>query len=128
MQSSLLPRSFKITGMVIAVLAFLAPILFGMMESNSWEYGEPRRKIANAALLIGLLLIVLAKEKVEDEFIDFCRLRAFRAALLTGLIYFLLDYLGLFKGTLTGSSFGLMLAETLIYLMVFNLSKSGIGK
>ena len=128
MQTNLLPRSFKFTGILLTALAFLAPIVLGMLQPHSWEAGEPARKVANAVILLGLLFIILAKEKTEDEFISFCRMRAFRAALLTGLIYFLLDYTGVFSGAITGSSFGLMLAETLIYLAVFYISKSGIGK
>ncbi|RYE38300.1 MAG: hypothetical protein EOP48_27320 [Sphingobacteriales bacterium] len=128
MRPRLLPRSFKPVGLIVAVLAFLIPVVFGMLQSSSWEQAEPRRKIANAILLIGLLLVVMAKEKVEDEFIGFCRLRAFRAAILAGLLYFLLDYVGIFKGTIAGSAFGLMLAEIVIYLAVFYASKTGMAK
>ena len=128
MASYLLPRSFKITGLIVSALAFLATIFSGVLQPASWEDSEPRRKIANAVLLLGLLFIILAKEKIEDEFVGFCRLRAFRAALLTGLVYFLLDYTGVFSGNITGSSFGLMLAEMLVYLAVFYLSKPGVGK
>jgi len=126
MQSRLLPRAYKIVGMIIASLAFITPIIAGMLHAVTWEQSEPRRKIANSIVLIGLMLIVLAKEKVEDEFMNYCRLNAFRAALLAGVIYFILDYAGIFKGSIVSTSFGLILSEILVYLMVFHIQKLGI--
>jgi hypothetical protein len=126
MRSKLLPYSCKIVGLLIFFLAFMSPIVMGMLHPQSWEQTEPGRQIANTIMLIGLLLFILSKEKIEDEFVDFCRLRAFRAALITGIIYYLQDAFGTFKGNIVSSSFGLLIMELLVYVVIFYVAKAGL--
>jgi len=126
MKSKLLPHFYKILGISVCFLAFITPIIMGMvLELSNWELNEPRRQIASTIMLIGLLLFILSKEKIEDEFIDFCRLRAFRAALIAGIIYFLQDAFGTFNGNLANSAFGLLIMEIAVYIVVFYVSKAG---
>jgi len=125
MRTRLLPHSYKIIGLSVFVFAFVIPIIMGMLHQTSWEQTEPRRIIANTSMLIGLLLFILSKEKIEDEFINFCRLRAFRTAFIAGIIYFLQDALGTFNGNLVNSSFGLLIMEISVYIVVFYISKAG---
>ena len=126
MKSMLLPGSYKIVGLIIFILAFLVPILMGIKNPQSWEETESRRQVANAIMLIGLSLVLFSKEKIEDEFISFCRLRAFRVAFIAGIIYFLQDTFGTFNGNILHSSFGLIIMEIGVYLIVFYISKSGL--
>lgn len=127
MRSKLLPHPYKFIGLVVFILALLLPIILGALDGSSWEESAHRRHIAQTAMLVGLLIIILSKEKLEDEFIDFCRLRAFRAALIAGIVYFLQDVFGTFSGNLVHSSGGLLLMQTAVYLVVFHLMKSGVG-
>ena len=126
MRSRLLPYTFKIVGLLIFLIAFISPIILGMLQLQSWEQSEPRRQIANTIMLFGILLFVLSKEKIEDEFIDFCRLRAFRAAFVAGIIYFLQDAFGTFNGNILNSSFGLLIMELLVYVVIFYIGKAGL--
>jgi hypothetical protein len=125
MKSNLLPNFYKTVGLCVFSLAFVVPIIMGMLHQQSWEQTEGRRQIANAVMLIGLLVLILSKEKTEDEFINHCRLTAFRAAFITGIIYFLQDAFGTFNGNLVHSSFGLLIMEIGVYMVIFYISKAG---
>lgn len=126
MRSKLLPYSCKIVGLLVFLLAFISPIIMGVLQLQTWEQSEPRRQVANTIMLIGALLFILSREKTEDEFIDFCRLRAFRAAFIAGIIYFLQDAFGTFNGNILNSSFGLLIMQLLVYVVIFYGSKAGL--
>lgn len=126
MRSKLLPYPCKIVGCLVFLVAFISPIVIGMLQVQNWEQSEPRRQIANTIMLIGVLLFILSKEKIEDEFIDFCRLRAFRAAFIAGIIYYLQDAFGTFNGNILNSSFGLLIMELLVYVVIFYVGKAGL--
>jgi hypothetical protein len=113
-------------GLSLFLLAFLVPLVMGFLHEQSWEETAPRRFAAHAVMLIGLFLVILSKEKVEDEFVDYCRLRAFRAALFASIVYFLMDVFGTFSGNLVHSSFGLLMMQIGVYLLVFHIGKSGL--
>ena len=125
MKSKLLPHFYKVIGLCVFSLAFIIPIIMGMLHQQNWEQTESRRQIASTIMLIGLLLFILSKEKTEDEFVDYCRLIAFRAAFIAGIIYFLQDSFGTFKGNLVNSSFGLLIMEIGVYVITFYISKAG---
>ena len=125
MKTKLLPHFYKIIGLSVFSLAFITPIIMGMLHQQTWEHTEFRRQIANAIMLIGLLLLILSREKTEDEFVDYCRLMAFRTAFIAGIIYFLQDAFGTFKGNLVHSSFGLLVMEIGVYVITFSISKAG---
>lgn len=126
MNTILIPRQYKWIGLAVFLLSFVGLIVIGMLYPETWEQSEPRRKIASVLMLIGLLLLVLSKERVEDEFINDCRLRAFRTAFLAGIIYFILDSADLLQGAVIKSSFGLLIFEIGIYLIMFYISKTGL--
>lgn len=127
MRSALLPHKYKLIGLALFLLAFLVPIIIGFFDSQTWEETSSRRLAAHALMLIGLFVMILSREKVEDEFIDYCRLRAFRAALFASIIYFLMDVFETFSGNLVHSSFGLLLMQIGIYVLVFHIGKSGLA-
>jgi hypothetical protein len=97
----------------------------GMLHQQSWEATEGRRQVAHTIMLIGLLIFILSREKTEDEFINLCRLKAFRAALMAGILYFIQDAFGTFNGNFVHSSFGLLIMEIGVYVLVFYFSKAG---
>jgi hypothetical protein len=126
MQSRLLPRAYKIVGLTLFSLAFLVPIILGLVNQEPWEQTAFRRQVANSIMLFGLLLFMLSREKVEDEFVDFCRLRAFRTALIAGVIYFLQDAFGTLGGNLVNSSFGVLIMQIAVYVVMFYVLKAGL--
>ena len=125
MKSNLLPNSFKFLGVSIFALAFLIPIAMGLLNPQPWDDTENRRQIAQAIMLVGLLILILSKEKIEDEFINSCRLKAFKVAFIAGIIYFLQDAFSTYNGNLLNSSFYLLVMQIGVYCIVFYVLKAG---
>ena len=126
MKSNLLPNSFKFLGVTIFALAFLIPIAMGLLNPQPWDDTENRRQIAQAIMLVGLLILILSKEKIEDEFINSCRLKAFKVAFIAGIIYFLQDAFGTYNGSLLNSSFYLLVMQIGVYCIIFYVLKAGL--
>ena len=126
MKSNLLPNSFKFLGVTIFALAFLIPIAMGVLNPQPWDDTENRRQITQAIMLVGLLILILSKEKIEDEFINSCRLKAFKVAFIAGIIYFLQDAFGTYNGSLLNSSFYLLIMQIGVYCIIFYVLKAGL--
>ena len=126
MKTYLLPVSFKAIGLTIFALAYIVPIMMGVFDQKPWTETEFRRDLAQAIMLVGLLIVILSREKIEDEFISSCRLRAFSVAFIAGIIYYLLDAFGSsFSGDLVYSAFYLLIYQIGIYCFTFYFTKSG---
>jgi len=125
MKSNLLPNSFKLVGISTFLLAFIIPIIIGFVYKQSWDDTETRRQTAQAIMLVGLLTLILSKEKIEDEFVNACRLKAFKVAFIAGIIYFLQDAFGTYSGKLINSSFYLLMMQIGVYCIIFYILKAG---
>jgi putative Mn2+ efflux pump MntP len=77
-----LPHSFKKVGYITAIGTFIAMIARKYFEDSDWI-----RPILHGILLIGLLLISVSKEKLEDEFIDSLRSQSYRLAFIMAIVY-----------------------------------------
>jgi hypothetical protein len=77
-----LTHSFKKVGYIIAIGTFMAMIARKYFEDSEWI-----RPILNGILLIGLLLISVSKEKLEDEFIESLRSQSYRLAFIMAILY-----------------------------------------
>ncbi|MBT8265872.1 MAG: hypothetical protein KJO41_10535 [Bacteroidia bacterium] len=79
-----LPNAFKTVGLIIAVLAFLS--MFGrklLIEGDAELY----KSISRQALLIGLLLMSISKDKIEDEMTYSLRMQSYGFAFILGVLY-----------------------------------------
>ncbi|MFY9242617.1 MAG: hypothetical protein WAO74_06285 [Polaribacter sp.] len=81
-----LGNQFKKVGYIIAIGTFVIMIGRKYIENSEWI-----RPILHGILLIGLLIISLSKEKLEDEFIDSLRSQSYRLAFLIAIIYSLVQ-------------------------------------
>lgn len=77
---------YKKIGLIIAIGAFLLMIGRRFIENSEWV-----KPILHGTLLIGLLIISLSKEKLEDEFIDSLRSQSYRLAFLLAIVYSLVQ-------------------------------------
>jgi hypothetical protein len=77
-----LGNQFKKIGYIIAIGAFLL-----MIGRKYIEDSEGIRPVLHGILLIGLMVISLSKEKLEDEFIDSLRSQSYRLAFLLAIVY-----------------------------------------
>ena len=126
MKSNLLPNYFKFIGATTFALAFITPIVIGFINQQAWVETESRRQIAQTIMLLGLSAFILSKEKIEDEFINACRLKAFKVAFVSGIIYFLQDAFGTYSGALINSSFYLLMMQIGVYCIIFYILKAGL--
>lgn len=81
-----LSNRFKKVGYSIAIGAFILMIGRKYVENSEWV-----RPILHGVLLVGLLVISLSKEKLEDEFIDSLRSQSYRLAFLLAIVYALVQ-------------------------------------
>ncbi|TVZ55016.1 hypothetical protein OD91_0257 [Lutibacter sp. Hel_I_33_5] len=81
-----LGNQFKKVGLFIAIGAFVLMIGRKYIENSEWI-----RPILQAILLVGLLIISLSKEKIEDEFVDSLRSQSYRLAFLMAIVYSLVQ-------------------------------------
>ena len=126
MKSNLLPNCFKLIGATTFALAFITPIVIGFINQQAWVETASRRQIAQTIMLLGLSAFILSKEKIEDEFINACRLKAFKVAFVSGIIYFLQDAFGTYSGALINSSFYLLMMQIGVYCIIFYILKAGL--
>jgi L-asparagine transporter-like permease len=91
-----LPNKFKALGLVMFIIAILLIIVFAYYFENSRFYGLLNR-ISQSILVLGLLIISISKEKIEDELIAKIRMQSYNYAVVgtvvTYLIYPLTDAL-----------------------------------
>lgn len=77
-----LPHVFKKIGLGMFLIAFIAVIIIGFPEEfNNLLF------IAKIILLVGLLLISMSKEKIEDELVKDLRMQSYSFAFIIAVIY-----------------------------------------
>jgi hypothetical protein len=81
-----LGSQFKRVGYIIALGTFVLMILRKYIEDSEWT-----RSILHGTLLMGLLLISVSKEKIEDEFIETLRSQSYRLAFILAIVYALVQ-------------------------------------
>lgn len=81
-----LVNPYKKVGFIIALTSFVLMILRGFIEDSEWL-----KPILHGSLLIGLLVISVSKEKIEDEFIDSLRSQSYRLAFILAIVYSLMQ-------------------------------------
>ena len=124
MRKRLLPHKAKYYGLVFIFLIPAVIILLKLLIDFP-QNAQLLKGICRGSVIAGFLIIILSREKIEDEFIDFCRLQSFRSAFIIGIIIFIVNYF--FEGQ-DKNSFDLLLGQSIFYLITFYGLKSGIVK
>ena len=125
----LLPAKFKMAGLVLAILAYVVPVALGMMhirpDLSSWK-----QDLSKTLLLLGLLLIAFTNEKVEDEFIATCRLKAMFWAFVFSVTFYLGNAVAplLRIEMFSYSGFKVIFLQLVSYLIYFHLNIRGITR
>ena len=84
-----LPNKFKIVGLVLFITSILSIIVFESFFGNSKYYGLLDR-IAQTGLVLGLLIISISKEKMEDELMIKIRLQSYNYAVMGAVLLYLI--------------------------------------
>ena len=131
MKKKLFPTVFKTIGLSIILLTFLVLLVLKLLDEAAFNKISADkmlfRQIVGSVFFIGFLLIILAREKIEDEFADFCRLTAFRLSFLFGLISVILNSIPFLKiNNNLDSSYHLLFIQCIFYLIIFYATKVGL--
>ena len=124
----LLPKIYKRVGVLIAFLSLITLITIKLISHSILnEYKDVLQPFSQSLIIVGLLLIILSKEKTEDEFVDNCRLKAFAFAFLTSSINSIFCISGFnTSSNITSAVFGIVFYQLLAYIGFFYFLKSGI--
>ncbi len=79
------PNYFKKIGFTLAIISFTVIILNKFAIDNAVI-----KSIAKYGMLVGLLLVSVSREKIEDELVIRLRMESFTFAFIAGVVYALL--------------------------------------
>ena len=82
-----LHNRYKSIGTLICLVTFLTMIGLKFTEAEPVWLKEVLRKL----LLVGFLIVILSKEKIEDEMLSDLRAKAFTLAFVFGVVYALVQ-------------------------------------
>jgi len=123
-----LPTSFKTIGIITTVLASVALIALGVFVEDAVTF----KLLAKKAMLIGLLIASVAKDKTEDELTILLRSQSYTLAFVIGVVYAMVQPdVNYFVGSLFSngesyaelSSFQVLWFMLMIQLCIFTLLK-----
>ena len=84
-----LPNKFKIIGVVLCIISiFLISIIAFSLENV--KYNDVLDRIAKTVLVLGLLIISISKEKIEDELIAKIRMQSYNYAVIGIVMFYLI--------------------------------------
>lgn len=82
-----LPNVFKKVGITLFLLSFIGLTIIKFTENEPlWL-----RSVLKQAMLVGLLVISISREKIEDELIQILRSKSYALAFIIGVIYIMLQ-------------------------------------
>lgn len=87
-----LPNKFKIVGLVMFIISIISNFLIAIyLETYTYHYLFER--IALTGSVVGLLIISISKEKVEDELMAKIRMQSYNYAVIgTVLLYLIMPF------------------------------------
>ncbi|QIH38830.1 hypothetical protein G7A72_08470 [Flavobacterium sp. Sr18] len=89
-----LPNKFKIVGLVLFIASVLSIITSLKLYMLDVKYHELFERIALSSSVIGLLIISISREKIEDELIGKIRMQSYNyAVIVTVLVYLILPFI-----------------------------------
>ena len=116
-----IPHSFKLLGTLV-FLGTLAALIAAREYTSLLQEKPVLVNISKAVLLLGLMLVIVAPEKTEEEWMLRCRYKAAAATFIFEMQYFIVSHLfSLFEETI--SAFHVLLTGSLFYLLLFHILK-----
>ncbi|RTY82585.1 hypothetical protein EKL99_07710 [Flavobacterium sp. ZB4P23] len=89
-----LPNKFKIVGLVLFVVSVLSIITSLKLYLVGVKHYDLFERIALTNMVLGLLIISISREKIEDELIAKIRLQSYNYAVIgTVLLYLILPFI-----------------------------------
>jgi hypothetical protein len=85
-----LPNKFKIVGLVIVIISFLSIMTSLKIYFIDIKYHDLFERIALTGSVLGLLIISISKEKVEDELMAKIRMQSYNYAVIGTVLFYLI--------------------------------------
>lgn len=121
----LLPNKYKFIGTVILVLSIPLIILLMYFVPVIKNTTGLAKSIVSIIAIIGFALIIFSKEKIEDEFIEHCRLKAFAVSFSVGITTFIVFEIASILDKEAGKTiFQALFNQCLFYIVHFFLLKN----
>lgn len=124
----LLPNKFKRIGLVLFVCAFISYFAIGVYVENSNYYLF--QNLARTIAILGLLMIAISKEKVEDELITKIRMQSYHYAVIgTVIVHFFMSFVPSILALLFSEtprieeSMGISILTCLLVIKIITFSK-----
>ena len=125
----LLPNYYKLIGMVVIMLAFIAAISMKISNINVTQTSKGFIKLMAAnGFILGLLFIAWARDKAEDERNNALQLKSMGFSfILTALFVVVEPVTAVLLKTTPGNSSaqGLIIGMLVFYLVLYHLQKIG---
>jgi hypothetical protein len=84
-----LPNKFKIIGLVLCIISIFSISIIAFSLEN-FKYNDVLDRIAKTVLVLGLLIISISKEKIEDELIAKIRMQSYNYAVIGTVMFYLI--------------------------------------
>ena len=116
-----LPNQYKKIGWYFVLFVFILMIAKKFIDEPSWV-----KPLLRNAMILGFLVISLAKEKIEDELIVKLRAQSYRLAFVFGVIYSLIqpyiEYVVDYLFNSDHATMGFSYFQTLIFMLVVQIA------
>jgi len=84
-----LPNKFKIIGLVLCIISIISISIVAFSLEN-FRYNDLLDRVAKTGMVLGLLIISISKEKIEDELIAKIRMQSYNYAVIGTVAYYLI--------------------------------------
>ncbi len=127
LQQFQLSHHFKNVGYIIIIISVLGMFAKGLFEAPLWI-----KELLKNSVLIGLLVVSISKEKIEDEYLESLRSQSYRLSFVLGVLYALIQpYINYIvalvirpeKATIDFSYFQVLFFMLLVQLLFFHRLK-----
>jgi len=126
MVQKLLPHRFKLIGLMVVIVIIAGMVITKLTVPDFVNRNRDSLKpILKSILVAGLLIIILSKEKIEDEFINHCRLKSFTFAFICSAFAGILSVFDS-EPLFDSSGFQVICTQLLGYLFYFSIIKSNL--
>lgn len=84
-----LPNKFKIVGLVLCIISIISISIVAFSLEN-FRYNDLLDRIAKTGMVLGLLIISISKEKIEDELIAKIRMQSYNYTVIGTVLCYLI--------------------------------------
>ncbi|HMT75056.1 MAG TPA: hypothetical protein PKA77_13375 [Chitinophagaceae bacterium] len=128
MKSNTLPHSAKKIGLIIFLTAITIQLTayFLLPEDSAFNTIQITR-VCKVAFFVGLLIFIRSAEKKEDEYVQYCRYRAYQFAFIATIIYGIFRTYKQVNNSFFTTIDMIIAYQLLLYIVFFHLYKAGIA-